>query len=305
MKNVGRQHAEWLNLIDINGPFLTVEVLMRAFPQGPDGLDTEATRMIRSAYLEWEDNLQQRRPDQSVHRAWIELVLTRFLEYGDNVLLEGQTIPDSLSANVATHGEMLRPDYVLANPPGRLEAGKPRLIIKTYPASQGLEKPVAKARWTASPATRMKQLLGATSAQLGLVTNGQQWMLVNAPRDESVGYITWHASLWLEEKNTLQAFRSLLHARRFFGVAETQTIEALLKESAQNRQEVTDRLGYQVRRAIEVFVQTIDRIDKDRDRALLAGVSECRRKIKLFPKTAVSPLFRHYTWLAWINKVVS
>jgi len=276
MKNVGRQHAEWLNLIDINGPFLTVEVLMRAFPQGPDGLDTEATRMIRSPYLEWEDNLQQRRPDQSVHRAWIELVLKRFLEYGDNVLLESQAIPDGLSANVATHGEVLRPDYVLANPPGRREAGKPRLIIKIYPTNQGLEKPVAKARWTASPATRMKQLLSATSAQLGLVTNGQQWMLVNAPRGESVGYITWHASLWLEEKSTLQAFRSLLHARRFFGVAETQTIEALLKESAQNRQEVTDRLGYQVRRAIEVFVQTIDRIDKDRGRALLAGVNETR-----------------------------
>ncbi len=276
MKHVGRQHAEWLNLIDINGPFLTVEVLMRDFPQGLDGLDTEAGRMIRSAYLEWEDNLQQRRPDQSVHRAWIELVLKRFLEYGDTVLLEGQVIPEGLSANVAAHGEMLRPDYVLANPPDRLEAGKPRLIIKTYPADQGLEKPIAKARWKASPATRMMELLHATSGRLGLVTNGQQWMLVNAPRGESAGFITWYANLWLEEKSTLQAFRSLLHARRFFGVAETQTIEALLDESAQNRQEVTDRLGYQVRRAIEVFVQTIDRLDKGAGRSLLAGVSETR-----------------------------
>ncbi|MGE3440418.1 MAG: type IIL restriction-modification enzyme MmeI, partial [Blastocatellales bacterium] len=277
MMSVPRQHAEWLNLIDINGPFLTVEVLMRAFPQGLDGLDTETARMIRSAYLEWEDNLQQRHPDQSVHRAWIELVLKRLLEYGDNVLLEGQSIPDGISANEAVHGETLRPDYVLANPnspAGRLESGKPRLLIKTYPANQELEKPIAKARWKASPATRMMELLHATSAQLGLVTNGQQWMLVNAPRGESAGFITWYANLWLEEKSTLQAFRSLLHARRFFGVAEAQTIEALLKESAQNRQEVTDRLGYQVRRALEVFVQTIDRIDKDRGRALLAGVSE-------------------------------
>ncbi|MCI0390957.1 MAG: restriction endonuclease, partial [Acidobacteria bacterium] len=274
MMSVARQHAEWLNLIDINGPFLTIEVLMRAFPQGLDGLDTSVVQMIRSAYLEWEDNLQQRRPDLSVHRTWIELVLKRFLEYGDNVLLEGQGISDSLSANMSQHGEMLRPDYVLANAPGRLESGKPLLLIKTYPANQGLEKQIEKARWKASPATRMMELLHATGGQLGMVTNGQQWMLVNAPRGESSGFITWYANLWLEEKSTLQAFRSLLHVRRFFGVAETQTIEALLKESAQNRQEVTDRLGYQVRRAIEVFVQTIDRIDKDRDRALLAGVSE-------------------------------
>lgn len=278
--SVARQHAEWLNLIDINGPFLSVEILMRAFPQGLDGLDAVAARMIRSGYLEWEDSFtgsgQQRYPDQSLHRAWIELVLKRLLEYGDNVLLEGQSIPDGVCANVAEHGEMLRPDFVLANPAGRLESGKPRLLIKTYPANQALEKPIAKARWKASPATRMMELLHATSARLGLVTNGQQWMLVNAPRGESAGFITWYANLWLEEKSTLQAFRSLLHARRFFGVAETQTIEALLRESAQNRQEVTDRLGYQVRRAIEVFVQTIDRIDKDRGRALLAGVSEKR-----------------------------
>jgi hypothetical protein len=281
MMSVARQHAEWLNLIDINGPFLSVEVLMRAFPQGLDGLDTDTARMIRSACLEWEDSFtgsgQQRHPDQSVHRAWIELVLKRLLEYGDNVLVEGQGIPDGVCANVAEHGETLRPDYVVANPnslAGRLESGKPRLLIKTYPANQELEKPIAKARWKASPATRMMELLHATSAQLGMVTNGQQWMLVNAPRGESAGFITWYANLWLEEKSTLQAFRSLLHARRFFGVAEAQTIEALLKESAQNRQEVTDRLGYQVRRALEVFVQTIDRIDKDRGRALLAGVSE-------------------------------
>src|SRR5262249_37966827 len=219
---------------------------------------------------------QQRHPDQSVHRAWIELVLKRFLEYGDNVLFEGRVVLEGRSVRVAAQGEIWKQDYVLANPPGRPEAGKPRLIIKTYPADQGLEKPITKARWKASPATRMMELLHATSGRLGLVTNGQQWMLVNAPRGESAGFITWYANLWLEEKSTLQAFRSLLHARRFFGVAETQTIEALFDESAQNRQEVTDRLGYQVRRAIEVFVQTIDRLDKGVGRALLAGVSETR-----------------------------
>ncbi len=278
MISVAKQHAEWLNLIDINGPFLTVEVLMQAFPQGLDGLDTDTLRMIRSGYQEWEDSFtgsgQQRRPDQAVHRAWIELVLKRLLEYGDSVLLEGQSVPDGVSAEMAEHGETLRPDYVLANPPNRPEAGKPRLLIKTYPANQELEKPIAKARWKTSPATRMRTLLQVTKASLGLITNGNQWMLVNRADDQGEGFITWYANLWLEEKATLQAFRSLLRLSRFFGVAEAQTIEALLKQSAQNRQEVTDRLGYQVRRAIEVFVQTIDRIDKDRGRALLASVSE-------------------------------
>ena len=43
--------------------------------------------------------------------------------------------------------------------------------------------------------------------------------------------------------------------RRFFAVADTDTIEALLDESVAFQQEVTDQLGYQVRRAVEVLVQ--------------------------------------------------
>ena len=49
---------------------------------------------------------------------------------------------------------------------------------------------------------------------------------------------------------------------------------ALLAESRQDQQEVTDQLGYQVRRAVEVIVHAIDRIDKDRKRELLRGVTE-------------------------------
>src|SRR5205807_280428 len=41
-----------------------------------------------------------------------------------------------------------------------------------------------------------------------------------------------------------------------------------------NQQEVTDQLGYQVRRAVEMLVQSLDRIDKDRNRGLLRNVSE-------------------------------
>ena len=48
----------------------------------------------------------------------------------------------------------------------------------------------------------------------------------------------------------------------------------MLERSASAQHEVTDRLGFQTRNAIEILVQTIDRIDKDRGRKLLAGTSE-------------------------------
>jgi hypothetical protein len=48
----------------------------------------------------------------------------------------------------------------------------------------------------------------------------------------------------------------------------------MLAESATNQQEVTDQLGLQVRQAVEVLIQSLDRADQDHGRELLAGVPE-------------------------------
>jgi len=53
-----------------------------------------------------------------------------------------------------------------------------------------------------------------------------------------------------------------------------QTIEALLTQSAQDQQEVTNQLGWQVRKAVEVLVQSFDKLDLDSNRLLLAGADE-------------------------------
>ena len=44
--------------------------------------------------------------------------------------------------------------------------------------------------------------------------------------------------------------------------------------SAANQQEVTDQLGYQVRKAVEVLIQSLDRADQDHGRELLGSVKE-------------------------------
>ena len=154
------------------------------------------------------------------------------------------------------------------------DGGKARLLIQTYPLKQKLSRVVEGKPWAASPDTRMMQLLHDTGVRIGLVTNGDQWMLVDAPKGETTGYASWYASLWLEEPKTLQAFRTLLGSYRFFGVPEEETLERLLAQSAQDQQEVTDQLGYQVRQAVEVLVQTIDRANRDSGGALLKGVPE-------------------------------
>ncbi|MEH2335222.1 Eco57I restriction-modification methylase domain-containing protein [Nostoc sp.] len=120
----------------------------------------------------------------------------------------------------------------------------------------------------------MMELLHACNVRLGLVTNGEHWLLVNAPRGETTGFISWYGALWLEEHITLRAFRSLLGVQRFFGVDDSESLEALLQASVTDQQEVTDQLGYQVRKAVEVLVEALDHIDQDRNRTLLQGISE-------------------------------
>ena len=269
--SISRHHAEWLSLIEVSGPFLSLPVLSKAFPQGLHAHDAEVSKPLRLAHEEWDDNQGGVHPDPAVHREWIKWVLNNTLDY-EECLVEGQAIPQTLKAEIAEHGETLRPEWVMWNP----KTKKPRLLVQSYPRQQALSKPVAGLRWKASPDTRMMELLHATNVRLGLVTNGDQWMLVNAPRGETTGFASWYANLWFEEPLTQRALRTLLSAERFFGVEEAKTLEALLDESAEDQQEVTDQLGYQVRRAVEVLIQSLDKADRDYKGQLLKDIDEGR-----------------------------
>jgi hypothetical protein len=264
-----RHHAEWLNLVPNSGPFVSLPVLAQTFPQGLDAHDAEHARRLRMAYEEWDDEQSSSRSHPALHRVWIRLVLAETLGFAD-VLAEGQAIPQTLKTTIAEYGETLRPEWIVHEP----GTEKARLLVQTYPRGQALDRPVQDSRWKASPDTRMMQLLHDTGVRLGLVTNGEHWMLVNAPKNETTGYASWYAPLWFEEPLTLRAFRTLLGAERFFGVPEKETLEALLDRSVADQQEVTDQLGYQVRKAVEVLIQALDKADQDHGRTLLTHVHE-------------------------------
>ena len=309
--SIVRHHAEWLALLDISGPFLSLKTLVGAFPQGLDAPDTEVARELRLAYEEWLDSAFGTRPDPALQRVWVAWVVRRVLGLPDAmVLIRGQggdTSPiwQRLTVAVPEHGELLRPDMVIAStdapvltqsrkaaepqseekiefsaslPLGDFALETPRVLVLIVPPGQDLEKAPARAVWQASPATRMMTLLRGTGVRLGLLTNGEQWMLVDRPADENftTGFASWYARLWLDEPLTLRAFRSLLGAHRLFGVPDDRTLEALLAASADDRQEVTDQLGYQVRRAVELLVQAIDLADQNASRSILTEVPEDR-----------------------------
>jgi hypothetical protein len=277
MTGIARHHAEWLSLIEVSGPFLTLPVLVRVFPQGLPKVDGKKLGRLRAAYEEWANAKDAKAPEASaLHATWVQLVLGELLEFDDQTLRSGDRLPPGLAVPLAEHHETLRPSMAIVEPSGRTKAGTPRLLIAVWPTSQDLESAVPGARWAASPLERMTQLCRSTGVRLGLVTNGERWTVVDAPVGQTVGYASWYAGLWLQEPITLAAFEALLGVRRLFAVAETDTIEALLDESVAFQQEVTDQLGYQVRRAVEVLVQALDRADLDRNRELLRDVPPAR-----------------------------
>ena len=267
--SIARHHAEWLSLIETSGPFLSLPVLLQTFPQGLPPRQPETMQPLRQAYAEWQE--QPKNPAR--FQAWVRFVLGELLGYGAAVWREGQTLPPGLQAEVAVAGEVLRPDGAVVGPDGHPLAGQAQVLVRKYAPGQDLDAPVAESRWRASPATRMSELLHGAGVALGLITNGEQWLMVYAPRNETSGFTTWQAGLWLEEPITWRAFHALLEVRRLFGVAENERLAALFRASAQNQQEVTEQLGGQVRRAVEVLVQAFDRLDQDHGRRLLAGVS--------------------------------
>lgn len=264
-------HDEWLSLIEISGPFLAVPVLKKAFPQGLEAVDGRVRKYLCQAYDEWCEARDNDDPQLGeLHHAWIREVLARGLEYDEKdsgeLLKLGEAIPATLHIALPEHGVTLSPDYALVN------GHKALLLIQTYPADTDLDAAISQQGWAATPAERLVQLCRTTGCRLGLITNGERWLLIDAPIGSVVTYASWYARLWGQEPLTLQAFLTLLGIRRFF-VDASEQLPALLDESLQHQEEVTDALGEQVRRAVEVLIQSLDKEDLNSARTLLQDVT--------------------------------
>ena len=45
--SIAKHHAEWLSLIEVSGPFLSLPVLLQRFPEGMDANDPEHAKALR------------------------------------------------------------------------------------------------------------------------------------------------------------------------------------------------------------------------------------------------------------------
>lgn len=266
-------HHEWLSLIEISGPFLAVPVLKEAFPQGLEELDAAKRKRLRQAYDEWHEAQETDDPRfADLHTAWINEVLSRGLEFdedGRGDVLKGKDwCATHSNVSLPEHGVSLSPDFAVVG-----NDDKPLMLVHAYGSDVDLDATSKLDGWASTPAERMVTLCRAKGCRLGLVTNGERWMLVDAPVGAVTTFASWYARIWGQEPVTLQAFVHLLGIRRIF-VDESERLPALFDRSLKFQDEVTDALGEQVRRAVEVLIQALDKADQDRSRELLRGVKE-------------------------------
>jgi hypothetical protein len=259
---------EWLNLLEVSGPFLAVPVLREVFPQGLEELDSSRAKRLRSAYEEWRDAVDGDDADRDkLHAAWIDEVLRTALEADDQLLKAGKDVPASL-VELPEHDTTIAPEFVFVDPTHGAAVLAP---VHVFPPDTDLSASMKFGGLSCSAGDRMALHLRALNVPFGIVTNGERWMLVYAPAGHVATFASWYARIWGQEPATLRAFTSLLGVRRFFAPAQDR-LPALFERSLKHQDEVTDALGDQVRRAIEVLVQALDRADQDRNRELLRDV---------------------------------
>ncbi|MET9953423.1 DNA methyltransferase [Streptomyces sp. NPDC006339] len=263
-----QQHLDWLSLVDVSGPFLTLPVLLKAWPQ-LDAVDKPLRTRLRYEHGVWLSD------PAAGQRAWTDFVLGELLEWGD-AWRDDAKLSDALAVDVPEHDEQVAPSFALLEPgseagrePGSEAADTAGLVADcailglTVPPGRHPAKRMPGSTWSATPIDRMAHLCRHHGVELGLVTDGRWWALVWAPRGGVTTSAVFDTVDWPSpaERVVVRAFRSLLSRRRFFGVEDDETLLPLLRESLDSQEDVTDALGVQVRQAVELLVEAIGRAD--------------------------------------------
>ena len=175
-------HAEWLRLVEVSGPFLSTTMLERAFPQGLEAIDTPRRQRLRSAYEEWRDAVDENDPQLAeLHREWVMLVLKDILEYDQEMLTDRNDFGSTYVCRAPECAITFIPDLAVKIS----DDERPRLFISIQPSCTDLEKVQTNDGWPVPLVDRMTMLCRTTGVRLGLITNGERWMLVNAPIDST------------------------------------------------------------------------------------------------------------------------
>lgn len=251
-------HRDWLELVDTDGPFLAVPALKRIWPQGIPQPDARALATLKDAKPAFErawENWDKHRDDTAaaeVYReardTWVELVLRQVLCWGDSYATAGAVTASEVRS--PNHAVTVRPNGALVH------SDITGALVLVVDPVDSLRDPLSDG-WAASPVDRMEELLRSAGVSVGVVTDGRWWGIVSAREETMVASGIVDAQTWIEEPQTRNAFIELLQRRRLLGGKPEDRLTELFGESVAAAEEITEALGTQVRRAVELLVQAL------------------------------------------------
>ncbi|WP_206072191.1 Eco57I restriction-modification methylase domain-containing protein [Antrihabitans stalactiti] len=260
------QHRDWLGLIEVSGPFLSLSVLRQTWPT-LDALEKPERERLRRAHSEWQADAR------GGQQAWIDYVLHDLLGWGDTLLTRDL---DALQMEVPEHDSLVTPSFALVEPDEDAKPTTTRILGIICESGTAPTARIQGEPWSATTVDRLARLCRHHDIELGMATDGRWWALVWAPRGGVTTTAVFDAVAWGDagERDVVRAFVSLLCRRRAFGVPDNERLGALLERSKDSQEEITEALGVQVRQAVELLVAAIGRADSELRRRGETGLSQ-------------------------------
>ncbi|MCA9692383.1 MAG: hypothetical protein KC636_22480, partial [Myxococcales bacterium] len=279
-----RFHEDWLGRVQpIEGLVLSVPVLTEARCMQRRG---------RAGQLRFAELCAPSPRDDRVHViADLERLLFELLEFEREDFDAGDDLPADLRVYVEEGGQTLCPTLALRKAPqgdgddagDEAAADRYQLLVWAIPEHLDLDKQESETGpWRYTPAAKFARLLDRTGIPIGLLTNGRATRLVYSPRGQSLGAITFVTDhmLAIDGRPVLDAFWSLMAATRWFTVPTAQRLPALLQQSRERQQDVTNALAEQVFTALTLLLRGVtEAAERDGDAALRQALAEEERDL--------------------------
>lgn len=254
-------HRRWLAAMETEGPFLAARALVKAWPSGMPPLAgderrrlTLATSEFERAWDAWDAKPETALDDYRQARdAFVDVVLRDVVGWGE---AWQRGVEDEIDAEVTSpRGDVsVRPDGV-ARAGGRVGA----LVHVVDPVQGSLADPGLDG-WSQSAIDRMELMLRRADVRIGVVTDGRRWALVSVPAKDggmpSSGETD--ALTWSSETGVRDAFVGLLSRSSLFNTKLVSYLPDVFVASQVAAEEITEALGVQVRKAVELLVAALD-----------------------------------------------
>jgi hypothetical protein len=256
MISASDQHRAWLELVDTDGPFLAIPPLKRVWPQGMPGLAADRKDALVHARKDFEvaweqlDRSTDSESDLESYRVardkWIETILRDVAGWAES--LSWGEVP-AVEAQSPNHAVKIRAQAALNGADGI------GALVHVVDSVDSLRQTPGDL-WAANPIDRVEAMLRETKIPIGIVTDGRWWGLVCARDGAMAASGIVDALTWIEEPRTRDAFLTLIGRQYLVGGDPTERLPVLFQESVAAAEEITDALGGQVRRAVELLIQS-------------------------------------------------